>query len=76
LARGEATGHHHSIALHPRIAMFRDDGSGGSLFLKVKDEPVLLEHQEHSALKIAPGEYEVRIQRTYSGERKVREVED
>ena len=25
LARGEATGHHHSIALHPHVAMFRDE---------------------------------------------------
>ncbi len=63
LARGEATGHHHSIALNPRIAMFRDDASGGRLYLKA-DEPVSLEHQEHTALAISPGAYEVRIQRT------------
>jgi urease beta subunit len=63
LARGEATGHHHSVALHPRIAMFRDDASGGRLFIKA-DEAVSLEHQEHTALTIAPGKYEVRIQRT------------
>jgi len=75
LAHGEATGHHHSIALHPRIAMFRDDGSGGSLFIKVQDEPVSLEHQEHSALTIEPGDYEVRIQRTFSGERVQRVVD-
>jgi urease beta subunit len=63
LARGEATGHHHSVALNPRIAMFRDDASGGKLFIKA-DEAMSLEHQEHSALTIAPGNYEVRIQRT------------
>jgi pyruvoyl-dependent arginine decarboxylase (PvlArgDC) len=63
LARGEATGHHHSIALNPRICMFRDDGAGGSLYLKA-DTAVSLEHQEHHALNIAPGTYEVRIQRT------------
>ncbi len=63
LARGEATGHHHSIALNPRICMFRDDASGGRLYIKA-DAPVALDHQEHTALQIAPGAYEVRIQRT------------
>ena len=63
LARGEATGHHHSIALSPRIAMFRDDGGGGGLYLDVK-EPVALDHQEHSTLTVAPGLHQVRIQRT------------
>lgn len=61
LARGEATGHHHSLALSRRVTMFRDE-SGGA-FLDVK-EPVSLEHQEHTTLPIAPGKYEVRIQRT------------
>lgn len=65
LARGEATGHHHSIAFSDRVAMFREDGSGSGLFLTVGGtSPVALEHQEHSALKIEPGSYEVRIQRT------------
>jgi hypothetical protein len=63
LARGEATGHHHSVALHPRIAMFRDDASGGTLYIK-NEIPAPLTHQEHSALTIMPGTHEVRIQRT------------
>ena len=65
LARGEATGHHHSIAMSDQVAMFREDGIGGGLFLAVTGAPVALEHQEHTALVIAPGTYEVRIQRTY-----------
>ncbi len=65
LARGEATGHHHSIAMADRVAMFREDGSGGGLFLSVTGSPVALEHQEHTAIQVAPGSYEVRIQRTY-----------
>lgn len=65
LVRGEATGHHHSIAMADRVAMFREDGSGGGLFLAVTSAPVALEHQEHVALTVAPGAYEVRIQRTY-----------
>ncbi len=63
LARGEATGHHHSLALSNRVTMFRDDASGGTLYLQA-DAPVSLEHQEHRALTVAPGRYEVRIQRT------------
>ena len=65
LAYGESTGHAHSIALSDRVAMFREDGSGGGLFLSVTDAPVALTHQEHSALTLAPGNYEVRIQRTF-----------
>ncbi len=63
LARGEATGHHHSLALSNRVALFRDDASGGRLYVRA-DAPVSLEHQEHTALTIDPGDYEVRIQRT------------
>ncbi len=63
LAYGESTGHSHSIALHPRIAMFRDDASGGRLYIK-NDVPAALTHQEHSTLEIAPGMHEIRVQRT------------
>jgi len=66
LAEGESTGHAHSIALSDRIAMFREDGSGGGLFLTVSgDAPAVLEHQEHTALPIAPGKHRVVIQRTF-----------
>ncbi len=66
LARGEATGHHHSIALSERVTMFRDDGAGGGLFLTVSPgAPVALEHQEHTALPVVPGRHRVLIQRTY-----------
>lgn len=65
LAHGEATGHHHSFIAHDRIALFREDGSGGGLYLAVSgDVPVALEHQEHTALQIAPGAYRVIRQRT------------
>lgn len=66
LARGEATGHHHSFTLADTVALFREDGSGGGLFLSVTgDAPAALEHQEHTALAIPPGNYRVRIQREY-----------
>lgn len=66
LARGEATGHHHSIALSQRATLFREDGSGGGLFLAVTGAPVALEHQEHAALAVPAGKYAVRIQRVFS----------
>lgn len=49
LARGEATGHHHSFAFSDRVALFREDGSGGGMFLAISgDAPAALEHQEHA----------------------------
>lgn len=65
LAHGEATGHHHSFAFSDRVALFREDGAGGGLFLTVSPGPaVALEHQEHSALQVQPGAYRVLRQRT------------
>ena len=75
LARGEATGHHHSFALSERVALFREDGSGGGLFLSVSGAPAALEHQEHSTLAIPVGKWEVRGQREYSPEA-IRRVAD
>lgn len=67
LAEGEATGHHHSFAFSDRVALFREDGSGGGLFLAVSgDAPVALEHQEHRALPVQPGTYRVVRQRVWS----------
>lgn len=76
LAHGEATGHHHSFAMSDRVALFREDGSGGGLFLSITgDAPAALEHQEHTALLLEPGHYEVRRQREYSPEA-IRQVAD
>lgn len=67
LAHGEATGHHHSFAFSARVALFREDGAGGGLFLSVTGgEPVELEHQEHTALSVPPGTYRVVRQRVWS----------
>jgi hypothetical protein len=67
LAHGEATGHHHSFRLEDRLALFREDGSGGGLFLVIgRGEPAALEHQEHHTLRVAPGAYKVLRQRTMS----------
>lgn len=77
LAHGEATGHHHSFAARDRIALFREDGSGGGLYLSVAgDAPAPLEHQEHSTLMIAPGAYKVIRQREWSDADEPMQVED
>jgi hypothetical protein len=63
LARGEATGHHHSLP-HTR---------GAVLFMDVSNVPVAfavpaaapLEHQEHGTITFAPGVFVVLRQRTY-----------
>lgn len=63
VARGEATGHHHSFPWKRGAVLFRDDGGSGGRYVDVA-EPVALEHQEHSALTLPVGKYAVRIQRT------------
>ena len=76
LAHGEVTGHHHSFALSDRVALFREDGSGGGLFLTVSsDAPAVLEHQEHAPLSVPPGTYQVIRQRVWSAGM-ARRVED
>ena len=76
LAHGEATGHHHSFAFSDRVALFREDGAGGGLFLSVSgDAPAALEHQEHTALDVPPGTYRVIRQRAWAAGM-ARRVED
>ena len=75
LARGEATGHHHSFAMSDRVALFREDGNGGGLFLMVSGEAAALQHQEHDTLQIPVGKWRVQGQREYSPEA-IRRVED
>ena len=66
VARGEATGHHHSFAWGRGATLFRDDGagSGGRQYVRLDADIPALEHQEHGPLVADPGVYEVRIQRT------------
>lgn len=64
VARGEATGHHHSFPHNRGATLFRDDSHGGSMFVTTT-ETVLLEHQEHTALPLLPGKYKIVIQRIF-----------
>ena len=61
LASGEATGHHHRV----RESRARMRRSGDQLFLVVPPtvEDAELTHEEHSALPIPPGTYEIQGQR-------------
>jgi hypothetical protein len=63
LARGEATGHHHSLPHTRGVALFRD-AAPGTLYFRA-EAPVTLDHQEHSTITFAPGTYKVTRQRTY-----------
>ncbi len=65
LAYGEVTGHAH--AFHsPKVVMFRDDGSGGRRFIDVQGlDAQMLQHEEHTAVTVPPGQYEVIQQREY-----------
>jgi hypothetical protein len=64
VAHGEATGHHHSFPHMRGAVLFRDDGAGGTLYVKA-DAPVPVEHQEHSALTVTKGPSVVIRQRTF-----------
>ena len=65
LALGEKTGHHHSLAVLEEIAiedavdMFEKDGE---VYVRIKDEGVMLTHQEHKTHGVIPGDYKVTIQ--------------
>lgn len=59
LAEGEQTGHHHFVAATAGVAMFDD---GIDTFIQTAQR-ASLQHQEHTALDIAPGDAEVIRQR-------------
>ncbi|MBW2002985.1 MAG: hypothetical protein JRI72_00010 [Deltaproteobacteria bacterium] len=74
LAYGEATGHHHSIALadYPETELFEIVGEAEKL-LKVAEPGTKITHQEHGAIWLSPGWYEIHHQVEYDpeGERRV-----
>lgn len=65
LAYGEVTGHAHAIKSH-RAALFRDPRLA-AIFLQVTgNDPVALEHEEHTTIELPPGYYKVTRQKEYS----------
>lgn len=70
LARGEATGHHHSVDASA-CDLFSLDGK----MVLVVHEPTTIQHQEHTAIEVQPGTYWVVGQREYSPQ-EIRRVQD
>lgn len=61
LARGEKTGHHHTIT-EGEAVLYADNGK---LFLHVGSESAKLTHQEHKEIDIPQGDYEIGIVQEY-----------
>lgn len=72
LARGEATGHHHSVSA--AVATLNLD-EGGVMFLTV-EELTEMRHQEHAPIELEPGTYKITIQREWSDDNEPRQVAD
>ncbi|MFC7331743.1 hypothetical protein [Rhodocista pekingensis] len=64
LAYGEVTGHAHAMP-GSRVHYFREDGSGRGFIQVHGGDPVALSHEEHDAIPVPPGTYEVVRQREY-----------
>lgn len=61
LAQGETTGHAHRIT-KGKAALFRFNEK---TYLRVMSEVAVLTHEEHKALSIPQGDYEIILQREY-----------
>lgn len=62
LAEGEATGHHHAVKERgARLYQLN-----GRRYLRVPGTGAALVHEEHDAIPLAPGAYEVKRQREYT----------
>lgn len=80
VAYGEVTGHSHRLA---DLATAEVLEVGGGIFVRVSEEGISIDggpgatfiHEEHGPVSLAPGDYEIRIQREYSPE-EIRSVID
>jgi len=72
LAYGEATGHHHSVAVADGELVETD---AREVFLRIM-RATFLEHQEHGALALERGVYRVTIQQEYAPRELPRRVVD
>jgi hypothetical protein len=76
LAYGEVTGHAHAIAASEAASFSMTDAAGAvQRFLSVASGGATLRHEEHSAIALPPGVYEIVQQREYSPEA-IRNVAD
>ena len=73
LAKGEATGHHHTIT-EGEADLYEHEGV---LFLRVNSERAVITHQEHKPLTIPKGDWEVGIVQEFDFlEQEARNVRD
>jgi hypothetical protein len=61
LAKGEATGHHHTITKGD-AELYEHEGT---LFLQVQSDEAELTHQEHKTIILPKGTYEIGIVKDY-----------
>lgn len=67
LAAGEATGHHHRIAVLDREAELFESQTVEDRFLRIMAASgVEVVHEEHAPILLPPGDYRVRLQREWS----------
>lgn len=71
LARGEVTGHHHSVA----VADAEVVQDAEAVYLRIM-APTTLDHQEHASIALEPGTYRVVRQREYQPGELPRQVAD
>lgn len=64
LALGEATGHAHAVSA-PDAELLADRGDASRRFLRIVSEAVLI-HEEHDAIGLPAGCYQVVLQREYA----------
>lgn len=76
LARGEATGHHHSFAAKPNVLLFRADEGSLTGYLKIDGVPSSLQHQEHGPIEHNPRTYRVHQQQQWTLAKQARRVAD
>ena len=67
LAYGEVTGHAHAIA-DPDVELFAPGEASvmAERYLHIGSAGAILLHEEHGAIQLPPGDYQVRQQREYS----------
>lgn len=65
LAQGEKTGHAHVVPASDACLEIRATEGGSQSWLLVH-RPTQLTHEEHSAIALEPGEYQVVIQKQYN----------
>lgn len=72
LAYGEVTGHSHRVAEPLDASLYT---SGDKLWMDVLADTARVIHDEHGAIDVPKGLYEIRIQREYTPQRIVRVVD-